>query len=60
MTTYMSNTPISGPVWVDYAKPDVDMNGMGWNYQYGMVFNKPEKEEPIKLPDAISPQDYAG
>ena len=54
----MSNTPISGPVWHAFAKPDVDLNGIGWSYQYGMVFNAPEREEPIKLPIGISPQDY--
>lgn len=55
----MSNTPISGPLFVPYAKPDVDMNGIGWSYKYGMVFNAPEAEEPIKLPVGISPQDFA-
>lgn len=59
MATYMSNTPISGPLWVPYAKPDVDLNGIGWSYQYGMVFNAPERDEPIRLPPAIAPQDYA-
>jgi hypothetical protein len=58
VASYMSNTPISGPIWHSFAKPDVDLNGIGWSYQYGMVFNAPEREEPIKLPVGISPQDY--
>lgn len=58
MANYMSNTPISGPLWVPYAQPDVNLNGLGWNYQFGMVFNAPETDEPIKLPTAISPRDY--
>ena len=58
MASYMSNTPISGPVYLSYAIPDVDLNGIGWSYKYGMVFNAPEAEDPIRLPVGISPQDY--
>lgn len=57
MASYVSNTPISGPIWIPYAKPDVDMNGIGWSYQYGMVFNAPEDDVPFRLP-TVSPQDF--
>ena len=56
MSNYVSNCPISGPIWVPYAKPDVDLNGIGWNYEYGMVFNAPEREEPLRQP-STPPQD---
>lgn len=55
--SYASNCPISGPLWIPYATPDVDLNGIGWNYQFGMVFNAPEAEDPIR-PPAIRPQDF--
>ena len=58
MANYMSNTPISGPIWVPRAVPDADMNGIGWNFQWGLVFGKTERDEPIKLPIAVSPGDY--
>lgn len=56
---YASNTPISGPLWIPYAKPDVDLNGLAWNHQWGIVFNAPEQDEPIQPPIGISPQDFA-
>lgn len=57
--SYMSNTPISGPLYIPYATADVDLNGIGWSYKYGMVFNAPESEDPIRLPIGVSPQDFA-
>lgn len=57
MASYISNCPISGPIWIPYAKPDVDLNGIGWNYQWGLAFNASEPEIPIRLP-SVSPQDF--
>lgn len=58
MASYISNTPISGPLWNARAVPDADMNGIGWSFQWGMVFGKTERDEPIRLPIGVSPRDY--
>lgn len=50
MASFVSDTPVSGPLYVPHAKPDVDLNGIGWSYQYGMVFGAADDDVPIKPP----------
>jgi hypothetical protein len=49
MSEYVSNCPISGPIRLPHHTPDVDLNGLSFNFQIGMMFHVAE-ETPMFLP----------
>lgn len=50
MTDYISNTPISVPLYVNTARPDVDLNGFKFSYDIGMFFTPTTIVMPFTLP----------
>lgn len=47
---YAANCPISRPIHHENIKPDVDLNGVMFNYQYGFVFYAPEADQVTLKP----------
>lgn len=50
MTDYVSNTPISVPLYIATARPDVDFNGFKFNYDIGLFFTPTTIVMPLTLP----------
>lgn len=57
MADYVSNTPVSRPVQVDW-KMDWDIGGMAWSYQWGIFFKSSSQDDllPFRLPAPITGQ----
>ncbi len=45
---WISNGPISTPIHIPDMEPDIDLNGMKFNYDIGVFFT-PSDEMPITL-----------
>jgi hypothetical protein len=53
MSQYASNCVISGPIHLpDYA-PDVNLNGMSFNFQIGMMFHVAETPPMLRPPTPV-------
>jgi hypothetical protein len=50
MANYVSNGEISGPIYLADLKPDGDLGGVKFSYQYGMFYLPVSQELPITLP----------
>jgi hypothetical protein len=50
MSEYVSNCPISGPIHLPDHTPDVDLNGLSFNLQVGMMFHVAEPPSMIQPP----------
>lgn len=47
---YITNGPISVPLYIDTVSPDVDLNGFYFSYDIGMFFMPTTVQLPLKLP----------
>lgn len=52
--TFISNGPVSGPLNVVNASPDVDFNGVKFSYDIGLFFDPVIAPLPLKLPPPFS------
>lgn len=59
MTDFVSNGPISMPIKLRGVTPEVDMNGLCFSYQWGLVYNPPETVVPLQLPSSLGPSPQA-
>lgn len=50
MPDYVSNVPISAPLYIATANPDVDLNGMKFSYDIGMFYVPNSVLQPLRLP----------
>lgn len=50
MADYVSNCPISTPLHVATAKPDVDFNGVMFSYDIGLFYQQNTVLQPLTLP----------
>lgn len=50
MSDYITDGPISVPLHIVGASPDVDLNGMKFSYDIGLFFTPVAAALPIKLP----------
>lgn len=56
MADYVTNTPISGPVTVPNVQPDVNLNGVSFNYDIGMFY----PDDPVPVQFTLPPPFSAG
>jgi hypothetical protein len=47
---YASNVPISRPAVLPNFPPDVDLNGIGFNYDIGLMYQVYQETPLIRLP----------
>lgn len=47
---FVANCPISMPVPLRDIVPEVDMNGLMFSYQWGMVYASTMEPTPLRLP----------
>ena len=47
---FVANCPISMPVALRNIQPDVDLNGLMFSYQWGMMYVTTMDEVPLQLP----------
>jgi hypothetical protein len=47
---YVANGPISGPLYVPGATPDVDLNAFKFSYQIGMFYTVEAEPTPMQPP----------
>lgn len=50
MANYVATGPISVPLNVQGVKPDVDLNGFKFSYDFGIFFSPVIAELPITMP----------
>jgi hypothetical protein len=50
MADYYANTQITVPLHDSRLTPDVDLNGLQFNYNYGIFFQPTDTFIPITLP----------
>jgi len=50
MTEYAANCPVSWPLKISGLQPEVDLNGVFFSYQWGLVYNPSEEFVPIRTP----------
>lgn len=47
---FASNCPVSWPVKIANLLPEVDLNGIMFSYQYGLVYNPQSDPFQLKTP----------
>lgn len=47
---YFSDTPISTPLYIPTISADVDLNGLSFSYEIGLMFTPNSVSQPLKLP----------
>ena len=52
---YVSNGPVSGPIYIPEVDADVDLNAFKFSYQIGMFFTPETQSIPLTLPTQIQP-----
>lgn len=50
MADYASNTPISWPIKINDVVPDVDLGGVQFSYQYGLIYNPESQPSMMRTP----------
>lgn len=50
MADYVSDCPISVPLYIPNVNPDVDLNGVMFSYDIGLVYQPTSVVQPLTLP----------
>lgn len=47
---YASNCPISWPIPARGALPSADLGGVMWSPRWGLIYDSPEQDLPLRKP----------
>jgi hypothetical protein len=50
MSNYVSNTPISQPISLNNVTADVDLNGVMFSFQIGLIYAPQQDFSPLTAP----------